>query len=401
MITTALVFDHRGRTKPGQEGPIELRVTYNRKPYYINTGIKVRGRELYDGRITGRRDALVLQDRLDIVVEKIERAVTACIEKGLEINVAAIRSQLYNLGASGGCDGGDMLAWMEEQVPMLKIKETTRRRYDVLMSRLREFGKLTAWSDLSVENIYLFDTWLHGLRRPSSNGDVQAGRVREAIGDATVFNYHKSLKSLLNRAIKFGIIKTSPYSRLRGEFSRGVNENVEYLNEEEIAAVESLRPMEGTQVAMARDLFVFQMYTGLSYSDTQAFDMSAYKKVGGRWVSVSSRVKTGVPYVSQLLPQAIDVLERYGWQVPKMGNTQYNESLKVIQQALGIRTRMHSHLARHTFATRALSMGVKIENVSRMLGHTNITQTQRYAKVLAQSVMDDFDMMAEKTGGKR
>jgi site-specific recombinase XerD len=75
---------------------------------------------------------------------------------------------------------------------------------------------------------------------------------------------------------------------------------------------------------------------------------------------------------------------------------QYNQSLKVIQQALGIRTRLHSHLARHTFATRALALGVKIENVSAMLGHTNITQTQRYAKVLAKSVHDDFAMMEEK-----
>ena len=38
-----------------------------------------------------------------------------------------------------------------------------------------------------------------------------------------------------------------------------------------------------------------------------------------------------------------------------------------------------------------LRNGVKIENVSRMLGHTNITQTQRYAKVLAESVHEDFD----------
>ena len=71
-------------------------------------------------------------------------------------------------------------------------------------------------------------------------------------------------------------------------------------------------------------------------------------------------------------------------------------SLKVIQQALGIRTKLHSHLARHTFATRALRLGAKIENVSRMLGHTNITQTQRYAKVLAQSVHDDFELINEK-----
>jgi site-specific recombinase XerD len=62
----------------------------------------------------------------------------------------------------------------------------------------------------------------------------------------------------------------------------------------------------------------------------------------------------------------------------------------------GIKVRMHSHLARHTFATYMLSNGAKIENVSRMLGHTNITQTQRYAKVLAESVHEEFNKMNEK-----
>jgi site-specific recombinase XerD len=64
----------------------------------------------------------------------------------------------------------------------------------------------------------------------------------------------------------------------------------------------------------------------------------------------------------------------------------------------GIKIKMHSHLARHTFATWMLRNGAKIENVSRMLGHTNITQTQRYAKVLAQSVHEEFERVAAKMG---
>ena len=216
---------------------------------------------------------------------------------------------------------------------------------------------------------------------------------------------------MLTRAVKFGIIETNPYDRVRGEFRKGIRENVEFLNEEEIAAIESLHPIAGTQMAMARDLFVFQIYTGLSYSDAQAFDIADYKLVPVsdrrsnarsdrqteyRWRAVGNRIKTGMAYVSDLLPQAVEVLERYGMQVPKIGNAQYNQSLKVIQQALGIRTRLHSHLARHTFATRALALGAKIENVSKMLGHTNTRQTERYAKVLAESVHNDFELLNQK-----
>jgi site-specific recombinase XerD len=71
--------------------------------------------------------------------------------------------------------------------------------------------------------------------------------------------------------------------------------------------------------------------------------------------------------------------------------------LKAIGMVIGI-PKLHSHMGRHTFATWMLSEGAKIENVSRMLGHTNIVQTQRYAKVLAEDVRSDFDMVAGKMG---
>jgi site-specific recombinase XerD len=43
-----------------------------------------------------------------------------------------------------------------------------------------------------------------------------------------------------------------------------------------------------------------------------------------------------------------------------------------------------------------LSQGVKIENVSRMLGHTTVKQTERYAKVLATNIYDEYDKVAKK-----
>jgi integrase len=134
----------------------------------------------------------------------------------------------------------------------------------------------------------------------------------------------------------------------------------------------------------------------MSFSDAQRFDISNYKRVGGKWIANSERVKTGVPFVSQLLPPVIDVLERYNWQVPHLQNGEYNQCLKALGMAAGITTKMHSHLARHTFATWMLRNGVKVENLARMLGHTKLDQTLRYAKVVAQSVHDDFDMIAEK-----
>ena len=121
-----------------------------------------------------------------------------------------------------------------------------------------------------------------------------------------------------------------------------------------------------------------------------------YKKEGDRWVNVKGRIKTGVPYISQLLPPVVRVLEKYDMQLPYIDNADYNHALKILGAAAGITTKMHSHLARHTFATYMLRNGAKIENVTRMLGQTNITQTQRYAKVLAESVHEDFDRIENK-----
>ena len=403
MITKKLVFDHRGRTKEKNEGPIELRVTVNSKPYYINTGVRVRSDQFNGERVVNHRDARLLNERLKDVVMNIALAVNECIKKELPIDVAQIKRQAYNVEENAKHNETAMIDWIDEQIPQLNIKSGTRERYCVTARRMREYGGLMRWDDLTVENIYKWDSWLHKIKKPMSNGDVQSGRDGVYIGESAVYNYHRTLRSLLSRAVKLGVIESNVYDRVRGEFRKGIKENVEYLTEDEIAAIESLHPMEGTQMAMARDLFIFQMYTGLSYSDAQAFDISEYRKEAGgktaghsRWVHVGQRIKTGVSYVSVLLPQAVEVLERYGMQVPKVNNIQYNASLKVIQQALGIRTKLHSHLARHTFATRALRLGAKIENVSRMLGHTNITQTQRYAKVLAQSVHDDFELINEK-----
>ena len=160
-------------------------------------------------------------------------------------------------------------------------------------------------------------------------------------------------------------------------------------------AIETLRPLAGSIMAAVRDLFVFQMYTGMAYSDSQRFDISNYQLIDGKWVVVSERIKTGVPYVNQLLPPVVEVLERYGWNTPKIDNADYNHNLKSLGMAAGIVKPLHSHMARHTFATWALSHNVPIEIVSKMLGHTNITQTQRYAKVLPKAVKSEFDRLEE------
>lgn len=359
-------------------------MTIDRKTTYIGTGVRVLRSEWVAGAVCNRMDAQALNERVRVIYNKVMKELNAYLERGEQPDMEQIKKQVWEL--TNRQRDTSLLEWIGDQLPLLNLADGTLKHYVTLLTRLTEWQCMTSWNDVTAENIYKMDAWLHQLK--AQNGGP--------ISDGGVFTYHKCLKALLNRAKDFDRIAENPYDRLRGKFRRGDRESVEYLTEDEMKKFEKLKVAEGSNMARAKDIFIFQMFTGLSYSDAMAFDMSAYKWNGRAWVNNGERIKTGTPYVSRLLPPAVDVLKRNDWQVPTMDNADYNRCLKVLGEAAGIRTRLHSHLARHTFATWMLRNGAKIENVSRMLGHTNITQTQRYAKVLAQSVHDDFDMISEK-----
>lgn len=399
-VTTAIVWDHRGRVPDGGKGQVEIRVTYKRKSYHFGTGIKVHKSELVSGQIVNCPGAKELNERVAIIYSKVLARVNEYTDAGLSINTKEIRSKVWQ-AVELYSEKSMFIEWCEKQISLLSVSDGTAKHYDPLIARLTQFGRIKNWSDVNVENIVLFDAWLRTLTKPISEARRKAGAKPERFSDSGIYNYHKCLKALLNRAYKFGKIDGNPYDRLKGQFKRGEKENVEYLTEDEMRKFEAMVLPKGSVLDIAHDLFVFQMYTGLPYSDMQAFDIDDYKWDGKRWTNTGERIKTGVPYVSSILPPALRVLEKYEMTIPKMHNADYNHQLKALGVMAGIKTRLHSHLARHTFATFMLMNGVKIENVSKMLGHTNITQTQRYAKVLAQSVHDDFDMIAEKLGGHR
>lgn len=378
MITTAIVYDHRNRTPKGKEGPLEVRLTIDRKVYYIGTGVRVRKNQWQFDRVVDHPQSNELNERLGILLAKIMARVNARIKNGQMMDVQSIRREIW-----GVVDDASFITWIKHEIDMLGVREGTRKHYVSLTHQLEDFGGMMSWADVTVENIYKWDTFVRQL----------PGRASEHISGAGVYNYHKCLSAMLSRAERIDLIPVNPYHKMRGVFSKGDKENTEYLTEEEMAKIESFQPAPGTWMERARDLFILQMYTGLSYSDIQAFNIAEYKEINGKWRRIGSRIKTGQPFVSQLLPPVVEVLKRYDWKVPQLTNQVYNRELKAVGMAAGITTRLHSHLARHTFATYMLRHGVPIEHLAKMLGHANIKQTQRYAKVLAESVHEDFDMI--------
>ena len=403
MIKISLVFDHRNRTAKNEEGPVEVRVTVNRKPYYINTGVRVRKARLVGNCVRDdatSNDADMLNERLTTIVAIVEKEVNKCLEARKPISVADIKTKVWDLVPMPDTEiSPTIVRWIEEYTRTANIANNTRLHYLTVAHRLLEFGKMVRWEQLTVDNIYAWDVWLRHQEVPLTKNQKAAGMEPQLISSDSVYNYHKYLKATINKAMKFQILTANPYDQMKGMFKRTKRDVVDYLTEAQMKKVMALTPVPGSQAALALDLFTFQMFTGLGYADTQIFDISQYRNIDGKWMHIGQRVKTGVPYVSQLLPPVVEVLERNGWQVPKMNNQRYNQMLKAIGMVIGIEN-LHSHMGRHTFATYMLSNGAKIENVSRMLGHTNITQTQRYARVLAKDVHDDFDKVAKKLKSK-
>jgi integrase len=118
------------------------------------------------------------------------------------------------------------------------------------------------------------------------------------------------------------------------------------------------------------------------------------------WIR-TTRQKTGTRANVPILPPALKIISKYQWQgdglLPKISNQKMNAYLKEIADVLGINKKLDWYVARHTFATTVtLGNGIKIENVSTMLGHTTIKQTQHYAKVLDQNVGLDMKKLMDK-----
>lgn len=396
MIKTAIIYNHRGRFSKDGTAPVEVRVTINRRAYYINTGVSVRPRDWKFGHIVGREDCVEKNERLSIMLARVDRIVNErladCAED--DINFEDVRKLVFSPDSRRKVKNAeDMLDWMKNEIEKLCVRKATAAHYRVSVAALIESGIMHKWSDLTVENVHKWDAYLHAIEKHQTDAEIKAGMPVQYISQATVRSYHKDIKALLGRALKFDIIKANPYDRMRGEIKHGDVETVEFLTKEELARIEGLTLRDGSMLAAARDMFVFQSYTGMAYSDMQAFSLEQCRHEGERWLMAGHRVKTGVAYYVQLLPQALTVVQRYGGSLPHVAVQTYNRNLKRIAEETGINKRLTSHVGRHTFATWALHEGVPLERVSKMLGHSKITQTQRYAKVLAQDVYGEFDKL--------
>jgi len=140
----------------------------------------------------------------------------------------------------------------------------------------------------------------------------------------------------------------------------------------------------------------------VSFVDTKNLTTDNLENINGSWWIVSKRHKTGVPFRVKLLDSALQIIEWYA--SVRRGNRLFclkggdhaNRRLYRIIKECGLQKHVSWHCSRHSFACLALNMGMPIESVSKILGHTNISTTQIYAKITAEKLERDMSAFEEK-----
>ena len=151
------------------------------------------------------------------------------------------------------------------------------------------------------------------------------------------------------------------------------------------------------ELSLARNLFLFTCYTGTAFCDMMNLSKEhlVQDDAGAMWLKFR-RQKTDTLCRVKLLPQAIALFDTYHSDerdrlLPTITYETYRFLLKALQLKAGISIPLTAHVGRHTFATLiTLENGVPIETVSKMLGHSKIETTERYAHVTPTKVFEEF-----------
>lgn len=221
---------------------------------------------------------------------------------------------------------------------------------------------------------------------------------RSGIKNNSVVKYIRVYKTACNYCIKMGLLDKNPFMVYDGKLNV---KDATFLTQQELNAIEE-KLIGNERLQKVRDIFLFSCYTGYAPVDACALTKdNLYEDSSNDLWILTHRAKTAIKANVPVLPPVLKIITKYeGKQenlIPKISNQKMNAYLKEIADICDINKHLTWYVARHTFATTvALGNGVRIENLSAMMGHTNIKQTQHYAKVMDFNVKEDMDKLKKR-----
>lgn len=304
------------------------------------------------------------------VYNKLQECVTNLMSQNLEITAKAIKDSYFS---------ENKVYTLADAFNGFMTYQRQRTASDATLTTYAKYRLAVQWyskhfdCNIAIDALKVGD--LHALR----------GELLKEYKQQTVNSYLSRLRSVYIWASNNGKCTTNPFAQFK--LVKPKNE-ITYLTLNELKILED-KELHTDRLSNVRDLFLFQCYTALSYSDmAQLVQSDIQYDAENRPYIQKQRQKTSVTYTIPLLPKALAILTKYNYQLPCLSNQKYNSYLKEIADLCGINKNLHTHLGRHTFATVALNSGIPIEIVSKVLGHSSIKMTQsHYAKLLDSTII--------------
>ncbi|NDV83135.1 site-specific integrase [Bacteroides sp. 51] len=390
MKSTYHVLFYIRKTRPNKDGSvtIAIRITIDGKSIEFNPKLFINPLIWNPiGRAEGRtKEAKVINDAIDKIRSDLKNHYNEIYERDGYVTPEKLRDAYLGLGVQKYTllSMYDSLVEQKRNLVDKAIRSTTLSKYTATRKRIEDFlfhqynKKDIPLKEVNYQFISDYEIYLKSVCNCGHNSSVKHLRY---------------LKKVLTTALKNKYISTDPFD----EYKLGYKPvKKEFLIEPEIKKLMN-KKFGVKRLEEVRDVFLFQIFTGLAYIDATNLndDNIIEDGFGQKWIQLN-RQKSSVQANIPLLDIPLSILKKYkglenGKLLPIHTNQKMNEYLKEIAALCGINKRLTTHCGRHSFSTLMLTKGISIESVSKMLGHTNITTTQIYAKVLNQKIFAEVN----------
>ena len=373
-----LIYNRYKKANAETKAVVEIRVTYDRKQKYISTGIWLYPNQWKNGKITNCDNIMQISQILDKLISNVRQVIFDMIQEN-NIDIFSIQERLNKMSLQR--IGFVEFCNQRAEIKKYGKQKDTQERYHRFIRLFSQWGKIKTFNDVTDRNIIAYDMYLakQGMRNYSKWQ-----------------NYHRFLNSFIIDAIDEGLLQRNPYKWINIEKDKNPKSLDKCLTIQEFQKLKKT-PMPTNCLERVRDLFVFQTYTCLRYSDLIRFNINDITIINGTEVYICTQKKTKKKATIPILQPALDILTKYKGFLPIISNVKYNEYLKVVAQSAGINKPLSTHWARHTGATILLNEGVDLKIVSKICGHSSIRMTEQiYAKLLDETVVEAVDAVKGK-----
>ena len=346
-----------------------------------------------ESRMDGKsREAVEVNGRLDNLLLAVQASYQSLLAKSSPFDATDIKEHFQGSVQSRTMllerfDG--LIEEMKDHVGV-DIKENSLAACRQTRARLQQFIQAKykvsdlAFSQLTEDFIKQFEQYVIG---------------EVGLKQSTCYNMIVLIKKVCKLAYREGAADSLLFDNVHVD--KGDSRLPKALDKEALDKLKALH-FDGLDEDMktSRDVFLFACCTGAAYCDLMTLNHKHLIRddEGALWLKFN-RQKTGVLCRVKLLPEALRLLEQLHSDaretlLPYMNYATYLSCLKAISLRAGLSLPITTHTARHTFATLiTLEQGVPIETVSKMLGHSTVRMTERYAEVTPQKLFEEFDRL--------